>query len=384
MGIAEWGGRSAQVAPPGPRLGGSPCYVRLREGCRTRRHRGADRLPDRRIVLAGGPSELGRADGHPPAELADRKLVPLRQPFHGGSIAVDHRACVVHGGLGRGRVARGAGPDRDVRGGMHRGYHQLSEQDRIVHLEQPVQAVPSDLERGCGVPAPEGDLRPDHAQLDGVLSVLNVARLVAGELEMAARGRKVPCLQEQVGVRAVEVDRADARQDVMDVLLEEESGLRVASQLDEHQSRVRLQEPSEPELATVSSRALGACQGGFERFLHEAAHLEQAAEVRVRARELDGVVDDQGDRQRLPQEIDACRDAAEVRPVDPEDVQCPAFDDLGPDRPCALDGALGERDRFGASAGEHQVAGQAHEGACFVGRRRRPVEQVDGLLEQTE
>ena len=86
----------------------------------------------------------------------------------------------------------------------------------------------------------------------------------------------------------------------------------------------------------------------------------------------------------LPQEIDPGRDAAEVRPVDTEDVQCPAFDDLRPDRPCALDGALGEGDRLGASAGQHQVAGQAREDACLVGRRRRPVEQVDGLLEQTE
>ena len=77
---------------------------------------------------------------------------------------------------------------------------------------------------------------------------------------MAAGGREVPRPQEQMGVRAVEVDRADARQDVLDVLLEQEGGLRVASQLDEHQGRVRLQEPSEAELATVSSRALGACQ----------------------------------------------------------------------------------------------------------------------------
>ena len=122
------------------------------------------------------------------------------------------------------------------------GIDQLPEQDRIVHIDQPVQAFPSDLERGRRVAAPERDLRPDHVQLDGELSVLDVARLVAGELEMAAGGREVPGPQEQMGVRAVEVDRADARQDVLDVLLEQERGLRVASQLDEHQGRVRLQE----------------------------------------------------------------------------------------------------------------------------------------------
>ena len=57
---------------------------------------------------------------------------------------------------------------------------------------------------------------------------------------------------------------------------------------------------------------------------------------------------------------------------------------LGADRSCALDGALGERDGLGAPAGEHQVAGQPREDARLIGRRRRPVEQVDGLLEQPD
>ena len=60
-------------------------------------------------------------------------------------------------------------------------------------------AFASDLERGRGVTAPERDLGPDHGQVDGELGVLDVARLVAGELEMAAGGREVPGPQERDG-----------------------------------------------------------------------------------------------------------------------------------------------------------------------------------------
>ena len=122
-------------------------------------------------------------------------------------------------------------------------------------LDQPIQAFPSDLEGGRRIAAPQRDLGADHVQVDGELSVVHVARLLAGELEMAAGGREVPGPQEQVGERDVEVDRADARQDVLDVLLEQGRRLRVARQLDQHRGRVRLQEPSETELATVSFRA---------------------------------------------------------------------------------------------------------------------------------
>ena len=255
----------------------------------------------------------------------------------------------------------------------------------VVHLDQPIQAFPSDLEGGRRIAAPQRDLGADHVQVDGELSVVHVARLLAGELEMATCGREVPGPQERGGRSVhVEVDRADAGQDMLDVLLEQGRGLRVASHLDQHRGGVRLQVPSEAELATVSFRALGAGQRGLERFLDEATDLEHAAEVRIRARELDGVVGDQGDRERLPQEIDPGRDAAEVRPVDTEDVQRARFDGLGADRPGALDGALGKRDGLGAPAGEHQVAGQAREDARLVGRRRRSVEQVDGLLEQAD
>ena len=92
----------------------------------------------------------------------------------------------------------------------------------------------------------------------------------------------------------------------------------------------------------------------------------------------------EGDREGLPEEIDPGRDAAEVRSVDTEDIQRPAFDGMGPGGSGALDGALGERDGLGAPAGEHQVGGQPGQDARLICRRRRPVEEGDGLLEQSD
>ena len=284
-----FGGRGAGVTLPGEGLGLPPEHVRLEERRRPGGDGRSDGGPACRIVLTRRARQLGLAERHPPADLVCGKVIRLAQPRGRGPVALDHVARRIDRRLGAGRIARGSRPDRDVRGGGRGGDRELSEVDRRVHLDEPLEPFASRRQRGRRIAGPQGDLGPDRVEIDDELGVRDAAHLGPGDLEVASSRGQVAGQQGQVGPGDMEVDRAEARQHIPDVPRDQLGRLRVASEVDEVLGRVDLEERAEPEVAAELADALHAGQRDLERFLHEAAHLEHAAEVGVGARDLRGV-----------------------------------------------------------------------------------------------
>ena len=186
---------------------------------RVARPRRADRLPCRRIVLAGRSRELGGADRHPPADLVGRErhrcsVRRSSRPGSGRSRRVRRRR------RPRRRPRRAPpGPDREVGGGVDRRHQRagrgVTASSISTRRSKPSRAT---CEAVAGSPFHSAISVPNvwRSMANWASSMLPAS--VAGELEMAAGGREVAG-PDAAGGRSVhvEVDGADARQDVRDV-----------------------------------------------------------------------------------------------------------------------------------------------------------------------
>ena len=116
--------------------------------------------------------------------------IRLGQALGRGPIAVDDVARAVHGGRDARPVASGPRRDREIRGGPHGRDRELSDDHRIVHLGQPVEAIPGHLEGRRGIAVPQRDLGRERAQVDDELGVGDAACLALGRVEVTSgRGR---------------------------------------------------------------------------------------------------------------------------------------------------------------------------------------------------
>ncbi len=223
--------------------------------------------------------------------------------------------------------------DRQVGRGLDGRDRQLAEDDGVVHQGEPIEAFTGDDQGTLRVAVPQRDLGSERVQVDHVLGILDPDCRGPGDLEVTPCGRQVPGPDGQMGERDVQVDGADTRQRARNVALEQLGGLGIARQLDQHRGGVELEEDPEAQLAAIPSAALDAGERHLERLLHEPAHLEHAAEVRLGARDRDGIIGRAGQVDRTAQKVDAASDVAEGREIDAEDAHRPRLDALVAQRP---------------------------------------------------
>jgi len=97
-------------------------------------------------VLALGPGKLGMEEGADPGDLARRRLVWLVHARDRLVVSVEHAPGARQGGLGRGLVALGPSPDRDVRGRPESEHREGPDDPRVDSALDPRVAIVDGLE----------------------------------------------------------------------------------------------------------------------------------------------------------------------------------------------------------------------------------------------